>query len=428
MPAAVKTNDELFLEGLRHALNHLYDPEQLRTSRLVQLFALDGQHAVATRLQQLLLEAIEALRPATNEPAGAGRRRIHQVLQLRYEQQFAQKEVATQLGLSVRQFRRLQQVALESLAASLIATYGLAERLDHASAVGAPRREDVDVETMAGELPQSLQWILGLSPAENTATGQALSDVVRLVQPLAHHHHKQLVWHGGVECVAAIHPLILRQAMVHLLNTAILHTPGSEIAISVICEGVEVSICVRSGAGGVGADQVEDGGEEAEIADWDNEEAMVRQMLGVWHCALCIVDHGDQWQAELRCKRAQEQPVLVVDDHAETIDLLKRCLEGTGYRMIATHEPQRALGLALEEQPCAILLDVMMPDMDGWEVLTRLKQHEATAAIPVIVCTVLDQSELALSLGAYAFVRKPIRREALLALLDAQPVREPARR
>ena len=120
--------------------------------------------------------------------------------------------------------------------------------------------------------------------------------------------------------------------------------------------------------------------------------------------------------------------MLVVDDHAETIDLLKRCLEGTGYRMIATHEPQRALGLALEEQPCAILLDVMMPDMDGWEVLTRLKQHEATAAIPVIVCTVLDQSELALSLGAYAFVRKPIRREALLALLDAQPVREPARR
>jgi CheY-like chemotaxis protein len=240
------------------------------------------------------------------------------------------------------------------------------------------------------------------------------------VQPLADRHHKRLVRQAGAACVAAIHPLIFRQAMLHLLNSAILHTRGDEVAVAVDCEGRHVRICIRSGGAAGGAA----GGAGAET---DGEEALVREMLRVWRCTLHTGGHDDCWEAELRCGRLREQVVLVIDDHAETAALLMRSLEGTRYRVIATQEPQRGLDLAVERQPCLILLDVMMPAMDGWEVLTRLKQHESTASIPVVVCTVLDQSELALSLGADAFVRKPITREALLALLDAQGVREPAR-
>ena len=110
---------------------------------------------------------------------------------------------------------------------------------------------------------------------------------------------------------------------------------------------------------------------------------------------------------------------LVIDDHPDTSDLLKRYLAGTRYRLVATTEPRRGLDLALELQPYVILLDVMMPDADGWEVLTRMKQLAATASIPIWVCTVLDQSELALALGANGFLRKPVMRQELLAVLES---------
>jgi CheY-like chemotaxis protein len=67
-----------------------------------------------------------------------------------------------------------------------------------------------------------------------------------------------------------------------------------------------------------------------------------------------------------------------------------------------------------------IILDVMMPDIDGWEILGRLRSHPSTSAIPVVVCTILAQEELALSLGASGFLLKPITRQALLEELDRQ--------
>ena len=60
----------------------------------------------------------------------------------------------------------------------------------------------------------------------------------------------------------------------------------------------------------------------------------------------------------------------------------------------------------------------MMPQVDGWEVLGQLQQTAATQQTPVVVCTILADAELALSLGAAAFVRKPVTREAFLAALD----------
>lgn len=411
--------DAAFLDILRHALNHLYDPDQLRTSPLVHLLALDSQPQAATRLQQLLLAAIQALRPPMGEPAGSVKRRIYQVLQLRYEQQFSQKEVADQLGLSVRQFRRLQQAALETLAFHLVQAYGLADRL--ADLPAAPAVHTVAVSP--DELPESLLWLQSLSATETTRLSQALPEVLRLVQPLADRNQKRLAWQpwapGEATCSAAIHPQVFRQALLHLLNAAIVHARGSEVSVTVDCRSLDVSITVAAG------------GAAGQSSDLDfvlgNEQEMVQQMLHAVGADLVLRTSSSGWQAQLCCDRVQEQPVLVVDDHPDTVDLLRRCVEGTRYRIVATHEPQRALAMAQQEQPFVVLLDVMMPGVDGWEVLTRLKQDEVTAHIPVWVCTVLDQSELAISLGADGFLRKPVTREALLQVLDAQAVQEPAR-
>ena len=60
----------------------------------------------------------------------------------------------------------------------------------------------------------------------------------------------------------------------------------------------------------------------------------------------------------------------------------------------------------------------MMPQLDGWELLGRLRQHPRTSYIPIVVHTILPQEELALSLGASAFIQKPVTRQAFLAALD----------
>ena len=67
--------------------------------------------------------------------------------------------------------------------------------------------------------------------------------------------------------------------------------------------------------------------------------------------------------------------------------------------------------------PNAIILDVMMPEQDGWELLQRLRTQPATRTVPIIVCTVFDDAQLAYSLGASAFVSKPANREKILAAL-----------
>ena len=117
---------------------------------------------------------------------------------------------------------------------------------------------------------------------------------------------------------------------------------------------------------------------------------------------------------------APQVPVLVIDDNADTLQLLERYLAGSCDRFSAVHDPQQALPAAEVERPAIIVLDVMLPGLDGWELLGRLREHPGLQGVPILVCTILPQEQLALGLGAAGFLRKPVSREAFLAALDAQ--------
>jgi CheY-like chemotaxis protein len=114
----------------------------------------------------------------------------------------------------------------------------------------------------------------------------------------------------------------------------------------------------------------------------------------------------------------EQLPVLVIDDNANTLRLLQRYATCTRYRLVGAETLQEGLALAQDLAPRIIVLDVMMPDLDGWEVLGRLRQHPLTSQIPIVVCTILAEEELALSLGASGFIRKPVSRESFLHALD----------
>ena len=95
--------------------------------------------------------------------------------------------------------------------------------------------------------------------------------------------------------------------------------------------------------------------------------------------------------------------ILVVDDNQDALQLIQRYLAGTHYRPVVTRSPFEGLALAQELQPQAILLDVMLPGMDGWEMLARLRRHPATERIPVIICTILPEEQPVIDF-AYATV------------------------
>jgi CheY-like chemotaxis protein len=114
---------------------------------------------------------------------------------------------------------------------------------------------------------------------------------------------------------------------------------------------------------------------------------------------------------------AQLQTVLVVDDSDDMRALFRRYLSGGPYRVVESGRCDEVVDLVQRERADCVILDVMMPSRDGWDVLQSLRGHPETRAVPVIVCTVLRQRALALSLGATDFLTKPVTRDALLSSL-----------
>ncbi len=117
-------------------------------------------------------------------------------------------------------------------------------------------------------------------------------------------------------------------------------------------------------------------------------------------------------------KRPDAGPtVLAVDDDAEALDLLTRVLTGGGFRVVTASRGRDAVAKAKEVRPQVITLDVIMPECDGWSVLSALKADPETAAIPVLMLTVVDDRNLGLAMGASDYFTKPLDRQRLLLAL-----------
>ncbi len=116
---------------------------------------------------------------------------------------------------------------------------------------------------------------------------------------------------------------------------------------------------------------------------------------------------------------AQAGPlVLVIDDDPSSRDLLSRYLARDGCRVVTASGGEEGLRLARELRPALVTLDVRMPDIDGWTVLSALKADPQLEATPVIVVTILEESNLGYALGASEFLTKPVDRERLSAVLQ----------
>jgi CheY-like chemotaxis protein len=116
-----------------------------------------------------------------------------------------------------------------------------------------------------------------------------------------------------------------------------------------------------------------------------------------------------------------ERTVLIIEDEKLIIVSTQMVLEAAGFRVESAMNGEDGITKAREQKPDLILLDIMMPGIDGWETLTRLKRDPATGTIPVIIFTAREHSrghQKSAEMGAADYFRKPFEPDELIELVE----------
>jgi CheY-like chemotaxis protein len=410
-----------FGDELRRALHVLYDPVQLAKSPLLDWLCLRKNEDPPAALRRLLLQAIESLRPADDVPPQTNAWRIYRILLHRYVEQIPQREIADSMALSVRQLRRQQKAALKVLTDYLWAQQGLAlraTRSETAPEAQSPDNTPADNENSRADADtwrREYEWLRESLPSSSADVAQVLQGILSTVAPLLQASRVR------VNCAlpedlprVAAQTVTLRQVLANVLSTAARHIPNGHITIRAQAQDVHViiSVCLSH----KGASPIPLG--RHDLANLEMASQLAELSSGAIEFAF---DPNREYlqNAVLQLPVAEQLAVLFIDDNADALRLFQRYLEDTRYPFLGARSPQEALELATNLNPKIIVMDVMLPDMDGWELLGHLREHPATRHIPVIVCTVLHQEQLALTLGAAAFMHKPVSRMELLSTLEA---------
>ena len=409
-----------FMRELRTTLNSLYDPVALRASPLAKTFDPDRRSDPVSMLQRTLLDGIESLQPTRDTPQGSRAWRVYQILRRRFSEGLSQRQVAGDLGLSIRQLQREEKVAREMLADHLWSVHNLEERSPDSVDVEPDEVRETPEEKAAQSVQEELEWLRSSSPVQLTDVEELIREVLETLEPLMGiPQTTSLLALEGTRRVP-LRAAIVRQALLDVLSVAVRFAQDGQLIVRAEAAAGRISIRVTVFGRRVGQ------WSEATHAE---SLAMAAQLIRLCDGSLQIdVRLDDIAEAEEKeepvfiativLPAPEQKLVLIVDDNADALQLIERYLSNTRYLFAGAQDAARAVELAAELGPTVILLDVMLPERDGWTLLGQLREHPQTEHIPVIVCTILSQRELALALGAAGFIRKPIKRAELLAMLD----------
>ncbi len=393
-----------FLREVRDALGHLYDHAYLQRHPLTERLAPGDAAAARTRgqeLRRLLLDAIEALKPGMDLTTPVPARNPHAILFGLYVQGQEQAQMARRLGICTRQLRRDLAAAIEALAATLYDRH-LRSPLPDGSPVAkeplrteserlAQGRQPVDLR----ELVQDLLPLLGAIAAER---GIRLQSRVGpgLPQPFANR-------------------TLLRQALIGLASQALAGLPLRSLCFETRRVGVAIGVGL---ALGYAREAPADAGDPA----WGLrlESGPLATLARALGASLVREAAGPAVEKVwLLLPVRDEALVLVVDDNDEIFALFERYVAGQPYRLVHAGSVDQALAEARATNPAIIVVDLMMPNRDGWELLQALRSEPATAHISTIVCSVLEEPALARTLGVRACLKKPVGQADLLLALEA---------
>lgn len=253
----------------------------------------------------------------------------------------------------------------------------------------------------------------------------------------------------------------LRQVLLNLLNNAIKFTHQGDITVSItpysqqdgigigtiqcpshvgVTDGDWVALSVRDTGIGIKPEDQElifevfrqvDGSSVREYGGSGLGLAITRQLVALHNGHVWVeseLGRGSTFHVLLPCAvpnrnllaslhQEGRELLLVVDNDRAGLQLVQDYLGVESFEIIGTSSPAQALELARRLQPAAIITDLMMPTMDGWDLLRALKANDDTAHIPVIVLSIVERKAMGFFMGAADYLMKPLRREDLLESL-----------
>jgi CheY-like chemotaxis protein len=398
-------NQDEFLQQVRDVLNHLYDYPYLENHPLALRYWPESGAAGPNRAQRLhrfLLESIEALHPPTARAKDTLQARCYLLLVYRYVEEQPLEDIMHELGYSRRQFFREQRKAIEMLAASL------GEKLPQPS--GPPSESN---DTLDAEVERVLVRRRAVEPVE------VIQGVLEAASHLAEQAGVVLECNLGSQLPSIYGTrTLLRQVFLSALSHLITHPGTQRLRLRMYTQKQRViaELITRLDPSNRRADNAVNGQKEPDL---DAVRRLVESVDGHW---LGVEVKAEGYTCRFDFPTDRQKVLLVVEDNEAVIRAFRRYLVGYNYQVIGATTGAEALRLAHEVNPVAITLDVMIPSQDGWEILQALKKDPTTEHIPVIICSVLEDPELARSLGAAAYLRKPIAQADLLAKLDSLSV------
>ena len=293
----------------------------------------------------------------------------------------------------------------------------------------------------AGQMELRLQTVL---------VSEVVAQVLSTVEPLA--AQKQITIKTGEMSAGEITADAgkLKQMLLNLVANAVKFTPdGGEVTVTSTRLEKTVEIAVADNGIGIalkdhsrvfqGFQQVDSGMERQQsgtglglhltrrFAALHGGDVLIDSQLGkgsVFTITLPIqqalqTTHPKGQSINGEVDRTDRRPlVLVVEDDPAAAELLTRQIDQAGFQTTVARTGSEALAKAREHKPDAITLDILLPDLDGWEVLTRLKRAEETSDIPVVVVSVVDNPELGMALGALDYFVKPVPAKELMNRLS----------
>jgi CheY-like chemotaxis protein len=311
------------------------------------------------------------------------------------------------MGISVRQLRRQQNEGILELACRLWNQHGLDSKPDYAVQTASPdSRSEKD---SSSQIAEELGWLKNSSLQGMTDLTVTLPEVLNLIQPLAELGHTQIICQSQPGGLVSVHPVAFQEILLNLLSLAMHYTPGSEVRLEIMPSGRDLIIQI-SGSPAVLSEQ--------QLADAKSRMQVVSQLVQLSQGKVEFSTSNQQFRSSVTFQSIPPLSVLVIDDNPEMVTVMQRFAAETRYRVMGINNPKFVVEQAAELDPDIIVLDIMMPQIDGLQVLSRLKHHPELGKIPVIICSVLPQTDLAASLGASGFIQKPFQRDTFIATLN----------
>jgi CheY-like chemotaxis protein len=390
---------ERFRQELRDALIHLNDPDYRPSGFVFAVMGCAPEDGTGP-VQSEIVQVIKKLEPSAGVPLASGGRRDFDVLYNRFLLRLTQEQTAERLNLSVRSVRRAQRTATHTLARILwehgLAREGAAEERGE-TATGA------QAKSWRSQVKQDLAALQHSAPLAVANVEDTIHYAVELESVLISRLGVGLkTEHVEPGLVAAIHPTVLRQILVIAIGEMARLPPDGDIAIGAVMEGEDVIVTL---AAPISGNSMPNDSLIAEILSSQGGSAHVN-----------IVGHLATLSIKVRS--AGRVAVLVVDDNPDMVHFYRRCTAGTRYHILHAAQGQRTADAIEAVAPDIIVLDIILPDADGWELLEQLHKRPGTRSIPVIVCSIVREENLASAFGAALYMPKPVERSQFLRALD----------